>query len=356
MEPEFLDEDLLGAELFAESLMGQLLDVSRPAGELEGPLKREFFAALKRTPNYRCFAPRTPPCDEAPIDAHSLHRASVLRFLGGESGHVITFETVPRRDAPITEAQAKRVGIQRASVFRGMCDRHDTEVFAPIESGVMERPTSAQLVLLAYRAALKQHHQQWRDLVWSEALDQAARALAMHPRFVISYFSNCVNDKKRCYEAGRATLEGLYAAVRRGRAGRELVSVHRFVRPLGFATAAMFSPIVDVRGDLVWATEKPATAFLNVLPTDRGTLIAVSVERRSRLKLQNFLSDFGRARDERFIEMAWEFALAHTNNTFLSEAAWAALGGREQRRTLDYWSATHGLQHTPWPNLPVPGM
>ena len=87
------------------------------------------------------------------MKAHSLQRSGSLSRLAVD-GHVYGLNAKGMPDErgifPFT-----RIGLNRASTFTGFCARHDTEMFAPLETQPFTA-TKEQLFLLAYRAVAKE--------------------------------------------------------------------------------------------------------------------------------------------------------------------------------------------------------
>ena len=85
--------------------------------------------------------------------AHTLHRAGLLEVISVDQ-HVYGLDLTAMPDDSGVY-RFKRIGINKASTFTGFCQRHDTELFLPIET----KPFIAskeQLFLLAYRAFSKE--------------------------------------------------------------------------------------------------------------------------------------------------------------------------------------------------------
>jgi len=102
-----------------------------------------------------CSHPKASPqeCKGGIVRAHTLQRAGLLEVISVDQ-HVYGLELTAMPDDSGVY-RFKRIGINKASTFTGFCQRHDTELFLPIE----EKPFIAskeQLFLLAYRAFSKE--------------------------------------------------------------------------------------------------------------------------------------------------------------------------------------------------------
>jgi len=103
----------------------------------------------------RCFAP-PPLCPQEAIRAHSVQNARCLDLLARD-GHVV---------APRLHLDAKSgpsvdlayVGRNRATTFSGVCQKHDSNIFAPIETTPLDLDNPEHRFLLAYRATFYEIH------------------------------------------------------------------------------------------------------------------------------------------------------------------------------------------------------
>jgi hypothetical protein len=89
------------------------------------------------------------------IDAHSIQRNGALSLIA-ENGHVYAisrnFEDVKRNSGRITYTKQ---GIGTVSTFRGFCEKHDSQLFKPIDTMPL-MPTPEQTFLYAYRALCRE--------------------------------------------------------------------------------------------------------------------------------------------------------------------------------------------------------
>jgi len=89
------------------------------------------------------------------IGAHSIQKNGALSLVADE-GEVCAisrnFTDVKKRRGGVC---FRRQGIGAVSTFRGFCERHDTEVFAPIDTRPLQ-PTRQQVLLYAYRSLCRE--------------------------------------------------------------------------------------------------------------------------------------------------------------------------------------------------------
>ncbi len=103
----------------------------------------------------RCFAP-PPFCPNAAIRAHSVQNARCLDLIASD-GHVIAPNLrLAAEKAPAIDLAP--VGRNRATTFSGLCEKHDRQIFASIETGPINVHTIEHRFLLAYRATFYEVH------------------------------------------------------------------------------------------------------------------------------------------------------------------------------------------------------
>lgn len=127
--------------------------MGRSCLEIEQALRKDIFETIKRRFR-KCLDP-TFSCDNPAIDAHSVQRASALSRIA-VNNHVYQPKGGIKGDA--LAFGLRKVGCRQASVFPGMCAKHDSEFFRPIDAKPLASDDPQQLFLLAYRAVTKHLH------------------------------------------------------------------------------------------------------------------------------------------------------------------------------------------------------
>lgn len=112
------------------------------------------FHALNTARFDRCIAPLE-ECDGHAIRAHSIQNAGALDLIA-EDGHVITLSLVVMRDG--LDIEFKRIGRNKASTFTGLCAKHDSALFRPIDTNPLDLTNPQHLFLLAYRSVTRELH------------------------------------------------------------------------------------------------------------------------------------------------------------------------------------------------------
>jgi hypothetical protein len=95
-------------------------------------------------------------CSRPAIRAHSVQNSGALDLLS-ERGHVIApVLRIDGRTGPSVEL--KKVGRNQATTFAGLCGKHDTDIFEPIEKNALDLENPEHRFLLAYRATHYELH------------------------------------------------------------------------------------------------------------------------------------------------------------------------------------------------------
>jgi hypothetical protein len=103
----------------------------------------------------RCIAPGV-ECLGEPIRAHSVQRQGPLRLVSAD-GHVVMLRQRLDLDQGPTY-DFENVGVNKATVFTGLCSDHDLRLFTVIDRHPLDRANAEQLFLYAYRAVLRETH------------------------------------------------------------------------------------------------------------------------------------------------------------------------------------------------------
>jgi hypothetical protein len=210
-----------------------------------------------------------PSCDR-PIQAHSITRSRDLAAIAQE-GHVVSLaereKLHQRKGTDITEvrwrlahAAPRRVGLRKASVFLGLCARHDNLLFQCIEDQVIQ-PTCQQRVSMMLRPALLELHRKKEEIAGLETVPDPIRSFLFSGK--TSYVVGELGDsgKRRLAELA---LEGLSAQAldaleRKIRLSSRHVVIRSSARPQ-FHFASAVTPIVDLHDTPLQDLHEPGTA------------------------------------------------------------------------------------------------
>jgi hypothetical protein len=120
---------------------------------------KKYFGSIFKQINtkfQRCFWPEG-SCAETAIRAHSIQKSGVLDLLCDNNKHVI----MPQIGLDINRGPVltfEKVGRNKATTFTGLCDKHDTLLFEPIDKNDFTPDNHEYMFLLAYRSVLRELH------------------------------------------------------------------------------------------------------------------------------------------------------------------------------------------------------
>ncbi|MFW5889735.1 MAG: hypothetical protein ACOCUD_05125 [Bacillota bacterium] len=94
-------------------------------------------------------------CSEKVISAHSIQNNRILNQIS-DNGDVLAFNT-SFDDKDLLIHDLNKVGRKKASTFLGFCNKHDTDIFKPIELFDYKNGDLEQNFLFAYRSLAKEY-------------------------------------------------------------------------------------------------------------------------------------------------------------------------------------------------------
>ena len=110
---------------------------------------------VKFKKNRECLHPDSPDkCSGDVIASHSVQRA-MLKRIAGEDGRI--YMPVAKPTSSFSPYLLHKRGIDKASAFYGFCEKHDNDMFKPIESGALQFDEQ-HASILAYRSLSKELH------------------------------------------------------------------------------------------------------------------------------------------------------------------------------------------------------
>lgn len=137
-----------------------------------------------RKKHLRCIYPSydEPPDDESldlecgkpAVKAHSIQNGGTLGELC-EANHVYMLRGKSPLEYDPEMPEFGKVGRNKATTFTGLCNKHDTKLFLPIESRPLDLSDPKHVFLLTYRSALRAAHSAIENARWSS---EAARKLS----------------------------------------------------------------------------------------------------------------------------------------------------------------------------------
>lgn len=115
--------------------------------------KKSYFDSAK------CLLAKTHSCREDAINSHTISATS-LRMIS-DKGNLIYPKIKPFTEKTQTTGAFERIGIKKASTFKGFCNTHDSEVFRPVDTKDL-KITTENMALLFIRSLYQE--QQKKDI------------------------------------------------------------------------------------------------------------------------------------------------------------------------------------------------
>jgi len=292
--------------------------------------RRDYFAAIG-TRFEKCLEP-TECCDSQPINAHSMQNARIFDLLA-EDGHVLMFEIKHVAGSP--SVCLDRIGRNKASTFRGLCSKHDEEIFRPIDTSSFDFTNQEHLFLLAYRSVLRELHAVCQAAVRLQLAFQAAvdrgdvRSDIPTPQGMaaVAWIKNAYDCNLFKKKLDSSLLGGQYDVVEH--------KVLRFNSPFPtIAVSALFS--LD---DMEWPDDVARIAF-NVFPDTQGTNVVFSYLREERSYAIQFLSRILEANGEYQRYLISKTVLQNCENWVIAPAYFNSWGEKKQEVVQSYYCHT----------------
>lgn len=320
----------------------------RPQAEIN-EVKARFTAALRKKLRFSCQYPSPSPCSDKVIDSHSVQRSPILRRIADSTGHVIMMrgEFVPD-DPPFDERAhlgARRVGLNLATTFRGLCSTHDSSTFTSIELSDPDPTRPEHAFLLAYRAVLMETHgkavmaARFKAIAEAVSVDSAAHPLAGEVSSLMTAGS----------EKGKDWVSDLKVAF-----DKDLLA-QNFATPYShwsatltveapFALASCFTPTWDFWGKKVnqftLAGPPPNWISLTILPFAGKTVVSLTTPANRPFEITKMCAAIEQASGARLELLLSELALANVENIAFAPAFWSALTATRQQAITDYFVNT----------------
>jgi hypothetical protein len=253
----------------------------------------ENLGRFFKTQNWRfgkCLEP-TMKCNESAIRAHSIQNSRIIDLLE-ERNHVVMLRPQYTKRGP--KIEFKLIGRNEASTFTGLCSKHDSSLFAPIDTKELDVTDHEQLFLLAYRSVTRELH---------AVMEGAAKIQSAY----LSRVERGIDPKDEPSPAGLLATQQLINAYETYRyreenydhafLSRQCGTLKHDILPISpqlpcIAVSALFSL------DDVWNGDDIVRVALNVFPIDREMTLAIFSysnrdERLARANLDRVISGKG---------------------------------------------------------------
>ncbi len=276
-------------------------------------------------------------CDQI-IDAHSISRCAALASLADSGNHVLSFHPISARDLSPTP---QRIGLRKASTFRGMCQRHDA-LFRQIDNQAFSA-SAEQCAQVAFRSVALDSYKKLSHVAFLEDAGASASPVAREITD-FEYLEGTLNgaslglaDMLRLKEAADTAISTNVHALR--------YRVLRFGGPPLLAATGVFTPDFDLSGrrlqDLSDAYSACDVIAFSVIPSADSTDVLFAWKPGANAPMRFVETFFQQPRHE-LAQLVPQIALGYVEGVYFSAEWWCALSDRAQselKRLVRFYSS-----------------
>jgi hypothetical protein len=278
-------------------------------------IKRAIQLADKyvRKKDYRCLFPG---CNKKAIRSHAIPRASLIEAIA-QNGVLYTinqsYTTVYRKTSPHDPMEIVAVGVNKASVFRGFCQEHDTKLFAPVET-TDEQKKKGVMTSLHLRALALEHCRKRRSVDLFKKLIEFDL-----PTDVLTVFRQGMEDYKKAASYTEFYLRSVFFPQFQKNPGQIDYFCIPFSKNLNVSCCGVFN-----HNDL----SPTSVIAYNILSYKDMSFLALTTFGCEHATLDSFISDY---RDKGGIErMVNDIAFLLGEEPLISPQLWEALNDSEK--------------------------
>ena len=326
------------------------------------PILGQMLRLLKSEKIIGCMAPSEPPCGGNPVSSHSIQLQGSLARLADSTNHVGMFRMQPTfNERPKLELAA--IGIRQATTFPGLCNKHDTEIFAPLERNPLNIENQEQNFLLSYRSVMRECYAKSTQ---SDMMEKLAKYLMkldgtddmVNTFCTVQAYAAYVGDfhmKKTKAFYDFLYKEGIF---RSSSFGNTISCIKRSI-PIrfAFAVASFFTPFFDFNGQSIEVDYlKGPLPFmaLDVHPLEHSTAVCASFATDFYEPLKGIIDGLNEANDQIFTQRIWELAIMNCENMVISLDAWKELSQNDKSTVEKVFGKSFGLNWAPSMGIPMP--
>ena len=279
--------------------------------------------------------PVADPCKGPVIKSHTVQRKGGLSQIA-EDSHVLTVKPAMKGLMESEgESWARPVGINKASVFPGFCEKHDTALFKPVEGQTL--PLDADhAFLLAYRAIAYERFAKDRQVSATELQREMDSG---HPFMNQALVQQPLRDVLFGIRMGLDDIERTKAAFDRKLMTGDRSDFHflavRFDSLLPLVACTAFHVEQDFEGN-EWQRlghgDAPFDLITLTITAFQGKAVAVlGWNGETDGPAARFAASFRRVPDLEKADALLRLAFVQTDNLFLRPSWWTALGEDDQK-------------------------
>jgi len=275
-------------------------------------LKNLIYTQLKKKYN-KCLWPKS-NCTEDCIQAHSIQNGQILDQLASKD-HVVM--AVPKQNLNTgPEIEFKQVGRNQATTFTGLCQKHDSELFRPIDINEFDVSNQQQKFLLAYRSVLRELHTRIKVAIelntFYQGCVERGKCAPNNLNDPIRMGANIKRELASDFYKYKQVYDKSYNSNSFTKIEHECIRIERNC-PL--AVSSLFDPIESISGQ---KRLEPKFIVLNVFPQKKDTIILLSYLRDDQQALKPHANKIITATGEDQLYLLSETILRYCENFVIS--------------------------------------
>ena len=258
----------------------------------------------KNTQIAECIWDEKDECFGKIVQAHSIQNNRFLKKIS-KDGNIFEFSLGVSEDNSLMSS-FKKIGRKSFSTFRGFCQKHDKELFQPIEDKDYSE-TQEQNFLFAFRAFAKEFHTKKQvSLTYKNLITEIENNPDIN-NFILKIFSlKLLNNEEISLkifqeelkffkkEIKEKTFNGLYTYKIILNKEYPIVSNSAFIPYLNVNFEDVFT---EQEYEKIQTGEINPTIYLNIFPENNKTFILISCLERYKNILEKFFNAFGNKRE-----------------------------------------------------------
>ena len=303
-------------------------------------MKGSFFESLQ-IESTKCMEP-TETCTETDLIAsHSVQDSRILEQLARDQ-HVIqiVFDTscVGKSTlANIIEPTCKfdPISIHKATTFIGLCNKHDTEIFLPIDTEILDMQNEQHVFLLTYRAVMKELAASKKAAVMNQSMflskvdlgEVSGDVPSIEGIMPVIFFGRAYefNEYKKLFDADY--LAHTYKNV----VNKYIV----FDNAPTFAASAVFTPV-----ELSTKEDEPERICINIFPYNGKMYVLFSCRKEDECYMNLYIDNIMNANEAYQKYLISKLVLRNCENIAISPSYFDTWSDAKKTAILTYFQKT----------------
>ena len=291
---------------------------------------KDLWKDYKKNGSYKnCFYHDNTNCSTKIKKAHSIQKEKVLIQLEG----IINGNNLIYSLDSFSEDQFKingliPIGKNKASIFTGFCDYHDSKLFSPLENFDFNF-SDEQLFLMTYRTFAHGFHQVME--IYNYYTSGKSYLHQYVPRNILEGHIRLSEFRLNRYLKYKLILDNLietknYSAIKYH---------YRVIEPfVPIACSSVLSPFYTYKNKFLNPRKEYSYVVLNVLPNTTRTVILISQFEQD-YKGQILFDELVELTDKEFTEAISSLMIYCTTNTFFSPSVWDKFTTGEKKQLFN---------------------